>query len=114
MLRSGTVNTIRELAIRGKPVRAIARELGVARNTVRRYVRSTPEAKPRPRRGSKLDAYHDQIRRWVGEDHLVNCETMLVRLQTLGYTGRISILKDFVRPLRPPARGGGPSPGHPL
>ncbi len=103
MLRSGTVNTIRELAIRGKPVRAIARELGVARNTVRRYVRSTPEAKPRPRRGSKLDAYHDQIRRWVGEDHLVNCETMLVRLQTLGYTGRISILKDFVRPLRPPA-----------
>jgi transposase len=97
------VNTIRELAIQGKPVRAIARELGVARNTVRRYVRGTPEAKLRPRRGSKLDAYKDQIRRWVGEDHLVNCETMLVRLHAQGYTGRISILKDFVRPLRPPS-----------
>src|SRR5260370_11453655 len=103
MLRSGTVNTIRELAIQGKPVRAIARELGVARNRVRRYVRGTPEAKPRPRRGSKLDAYKEQIRRWVSEDHLVNCETMLVRLQAQGYTGRLSILKDFVRPLRPPA-----------
>ena len=97
------MNTIREFAIQGKPVRAIARELGVARNTVRRYVRGTPEAKPRPWRGSKLDAYKEQIRRWVSEDHLVNCETMLVRLQAQGYTGRISILKDFVRPLRPPA-----------
>src|SRR5258708_14199790 len=28
---------------------------------------------------------------------------MYRRLQTQGYTGRISILKDFVRPLRPPA-----------
>ena len=103
MLRSGTVNTIRELAVQGKPVRAIARELGVARNTVRRYVRGAPEARPRPRRGSKLEAYQEQIRRWVREDHLLNCETMLPRLQAQGYTGRISILKDFVRPLRPPA-----------
>jgi transposase len=103
MLRSGTVNTIRELAVQGKPVRAIARELGVARNTVRRYVRGTPEAQPRPRRGSQLDPYKDQIQRWVREDHLLNCETMYRRLQTQGSTGRISILKDFVRPLRPPA-----------
>ncbi len=33
----------------------------------------------------------------------MNCETMRVRLQPLGYTGRIRILKDFVRPVRPPA-----------
>jgi hypothetical protein len=103
MLRSGTVNTIRELAIQGKPVRAIARELGVARNTVRRYVRGVPEARPRLRRASKLEVYKEQIRRWVRADHLLNCETMLPRLQAQGYTGRISILKDFVRPLRPPA-----------
>jgi len=89
--------------VQGKPVRAIARELGVARNTVRKYVRGTPEAQPRPRRGSRLDPYKEQIQRWVREDHLLNCETMYRRLQTQGYTGRISILKDFVRPLRPPA-----------
>jgi transposase len=89
--------------VQGKPVRAIARELGVARNTVRKYVRGTPEAPRRPRRGSKLDPYKDQIQRWVREDHLLNCETMYHRLQTQGSTGRISILKDFVRPLRPPA-----------
>src|SRR5260370_35350461 len=103
MLRSGTVNTNRELAVQGKPVRSIAWEWGVARNTVRKYVRGTPEAQPRPRRGSRLDPYKEQIQRWVREDHLLNCATMYRRLQTQGYTGRISILKDFVRPLRPPA-----------
>src|SRR5258705_4166264 len=99
MLRSGTVNTIRELAIQGKPVRAIARELGVARNTVRRYVRGTPEAKPRLRRGSKLDAYKEQVRRLVSEDHLLKCETMILRLPAPGYTARITILQEFLRPL---------------
>jgi transposase len=103
MLRSGQVNTLRELAVHGKSVRAMARELGLARNTVRRYVRGTPQAAPRPPRASKLDPYKDQIRRWVREDHLANCETMLPRLRALGYPGQISILKEFVHPLRPPA-----------
>jgi transposase len=110
MLRSGTVNTIREMAVAGKPVRAIAKELGLARNTVRKYVRAVREAPPaeavaRPRRASKLDPYKDQIRRWVAEDRLDNCETMLTRLRALGYAGRVSILKAFVHPLRPPAAG---------
>jgi transposase len=39
----------------------------------------------------------------VREDHLLNGETMLPRLQAQGYTGRIALRKDFVRPLRPPA-----------
>src|SRR5579862_5412428 len=103
MLRSGQVNTIREMVVQGKPVRAIARELGLARNTVRRYVRGTPAATAQPRRPSKLDPFKAPIRRWVREDHLYNCETMLPRLRALGYSGQISILKDFVRPLRPPA-----------
>lgn len=34
------MNTIREMAAQGKPVRAIARQLGLARNTVRKYVRA--------------------------------------------------------------------------
>jgi transposase len=103
MVRSGQVNTIREMVVQGKPVRAIARELGLARNTVRRYARGASVGGSRTPRPSKLDPFKDQIRRWVREDHLYNCETMLPRLQALGYTGQISILKDCVRPLRPPA-----------
>lgn len=105
MLRSNTLQTIRALAAQGLSIRAIAAETGIARNTVRKYLRGTPEAAPRPRRGSKLDPFKDQIRRWVREDRLLNCETMFERLQADGYTGKVSIVKAFVTPLRPLRRG---------
>jgi DNA-binding NarL/FixJ family response regulator len=37
MIRSGTVNSIHELAAQGKSIHAITVELGLARNTVRKY-----------------------------------------------------------------------------
>ena len=101
MKRSGTINTIHELSARGKSIRAIARILGIARNTVRRYLRGKPEAVPRPKRVSVLDSYKAQIRQWMQEDHLYNCETMLERLREQGYKGSGTILRAFVHPLRP-------------
>jgi transposase len=105
VLRSGIVNTIREMAVQGKPIRSIAKELGLARNTVRKYLRSGHEAQPRPPRPSKLDPYKEQLRRWVCEDHLYNCETLVRRLQVAGYAGKTTLVKDFVRPLRPRVAG---------
>lgn len=105
MLRSKTLQTIRDLSAQGQSIRAIVAETGIARNTVRKYLRGTPEAAPRPRRGSRLDPFKDQIRRWVQEDRLLNCPTMLERLQAAGYTGKLSLLKAFVQPLRPLRRG---------
>jgi transposase len=107
MLRSQTVLTIHDLHTQGKSVQEIAQELGISRTTVRKYL-AHPEAvvrKPRPPRPSKLDAFKEQITKWVTEDHCTNCEVMLVRLQKLGYTGGISILKEFVSPLRPAVAG---------
>jgi transposase len=101
LIRSGTIHTIHELATQGKSIHAIARELGIARNTVRRYLRGKPEAVPRPKRGSKLDAYKGQIHRWINEDHLLNCEVMLPRLQALGYTGSAATLRAYVHTVRP-------------
>lgn len=101
MIRSGTIHTIHELATQGKSIHAIARELGIARNTVRRYLRGKPEAVPRPKRGSVLDAYKGQIHRWINEDHLLNCEVMFPRLQALGYTGSAATLRAYVHTLRP-------------
>jgi transposase len=91
-------------------VQEIAQQLQISRTTVRKYL-AHPEAvlrQPRPPRSSKLDAFKEQITTWVMEDHCTNCEVLLVRLQKLGYSGGISILKDFVHPLRPAVAGHAP------
>ncbi len=111
MIRSRTVNTIHELSAQGKSIQDIAITLGLARNTVRKYLRH-PELSsmphPRPHRRSKLDPFKEQIKQWIKEDHCYNCEAMLPRLLAMGYTGSLSVLKAFVHPLRPPAGGHSP------
>src|SRR5258708_30273273 len=87
-IRSRTVNKIHDLAAEGKSIQDIAISLGIARNTVRRYLRH-PELvampHPRPHRRSKLDPFKEQVRRWITEDHCYNCEAMLPRLLEMGY-----------------------------
>ena len=110
MLRSQTVNTIHDLHTQGKSVQEIAQQLGISRTTTRKYLKH-PEAvirKPRAQQPSKLDPFREQIKRWVMEDHCTNCEVLFERLQKLGYTGGISILKGYVHPLRPAIAGHAP------
>src|SRR5262249_34506829 len=52
-------------------------------------------------RAAKLAPFAAPIRRWVEEDHLYNCVTMLERLRLQGYAGGVTQLKEFVHPLRP-------------
>jgi transposase len=42
------------------------------------------------------------------EDHCTNCEVLFERLHKLGYTGGISMLKEYVHPLRPAVAGHAP------
>ncbi|HMB90718.1 MAG TPA: helix-turn-helix domain-containing protein [Rhodothermales bacterium] len=49
------MNHIRGLAAQGYSIRRIAEETGIARNTIRKYLRGSPEPVPRRRRTSKLD-----------------------------------------------------------
>ena len=108
MIRSGSVRKIQAAVSDGKSIRATARELGLARNTVRKYMRGESRPTRRPHRGSKLDPYKEQIVRWVREDYLLNVETMVERLRTQGYQGGKTIVKDFVLPLRPARQGHAP------
>lgn len=105
MLKSKTVNKIRDLALEGQSIRQISRDSGLSRNTVRKYLRSKWVPAVRLPRTSKLDSYKDQVRSWVEDDRLLNCMTMLERLRTMGYTGGLTVLKEFVSPLRPPKGG---------
>src|ERR1700730_6444693 len=92
MIRSRTVNKIHDLYTQGKSIQDIAIELGIARNTVRKYLRHPELAAmphPRPNRRSKLDPFKEQVRRWITEDHCYNCEAMLPRLLEMGYTGSL-------------------------
>ena len=59
---------IRVLHRHGKSIREIARETGVARNTVRRYLRDEAAAryKPRPPRSTKLDPFKAYVAERLG------------------------------------------------
>lgn len=54
---------IRVLGRHGKSIKEIARDLGVSRYTVRKYLRSDaePQYGPRERRAAKLDPYRDDL-----------------------------------------------------
>ena len=73
---------------RGHSARTIARELGLARNAVLRYLNSSEAMFPKQRspRGSKLDSYTEYIDRRLA-DGLENCVVLLRELRTLGYQG---------------------------
>ncbi|MDE0132013.1 MAG: IS21 family transposase [bacterium] len=92
-----------EMRGEGRSIRGIARELGISRNSVRKYLRSSgvPRAKPRPRRASKLDGYTDYIDGRLSEG-MDNCAVLLRELRARGYAGGYTILKDYVQPRRRP------------
>ena len=64
MVGGETALEIRVLAKHGLGVREIAREVGVSRNTVRRYLRSAEAARyrERPPQPGKLSAFEEYVR----------------------------------------------------
>jgi hypothetical protein len=95
---------IRVLAKHGKGVREIARELGVSRNTVRRYLRE-PEAErysARPPRASKLDPHKRYIveRVSAAAPDVLPASVLLSECRARGYAGGYTMVKVFVAGLK--------------
>ncbi|MDD5986579.1 MAG: IS21 family transposase [Eubacteriales bacterium] len=102
MIRSESIAMIREKSLEGKSAYAISKEMGISKNTVRKYLDVDAPAKPRySKRASKLDPFKSMINAYL-EDGIFNCEVIMERIVEAGYDGKISILKDYVRPFRPP------------
>ena len=96
---------IRVLHRHGKSIREIARETGIARNTVRRYLRhgEAVRYKPRPPRPTKLDPFKAYIveRLAAAAPELIPASVLLMELRERGYPGGYTMLKRFVASLKP-------------
>jgi transposase len=85
----------------GLKISQIAAQLGLDPKTVAHWIeRATYQQRQGRRRPSKLDSFKDQIKALVGR-HPYTAQQILQQLRQQGYSGGYSILKDFVRQVRP-------------
>lgn len=101
---------VKQLQAEGHGIRAIARHLGFARNTVKRYWHQGFVPRQTPKR-SNLYLYEGYLRkRWL--EGQTNVKELLAELKAFGYNGSYTILANFlsayppleVEPDLPPAR----------
>jgi transposase len=85
-----------------KSVRHIAKIIGVDRKTVRRVIdrRSIQLEKLKASRTSQLDQHKNMIKDFLLKDPYMAASTMLHRLRDHGFSGGITILRDYVRELK--------------
>jgi len=100
MLKKEDVMVIQALVRRGVYQCDIARQLGVHPKTVRRAMARGGAPGPRPgRRSSRLDPYRAEVDRLLQEG-VWNAVVIFRELQAKGYTGQLSILREYIRPKR--------------
>ncbi len=87
----------------GIGIRTIARQLGLARETVRRfyYASSVDELLGAPRAGrpTMLDEFAVHLHERFNDGH-TSAAALYEELRTLGYRGSYSSVRDYLRPLR--------------
>jgi transposase len=101
---------VQELHAAGLSLRKIGEELGLARNTVRKYFRQAPEPPrptPRPLRESRLDPYEDYLlQRWSQGER--NAAQLHREISERGYPGSLSMVRAYVGHLRTTTADGSP------
>lgn len=91
----------------GMPIKAVARHLGVGRNTVRRALAAdAPPRYSRPAKGSLVDAYEPAIRDLLRQFPMMPATVIAERI---GWPHGMTTLKDRVRQVRPEYRGVDPA-----
>jgi transposase len=107
VIKVGTLAKIRRLLLReGVPIKAIERRTGIARNTIRTWLRRGQTVEPQyPSRAvpSKLDGYTDTLATWLkadahrGKPDRRAVKLMYEELATQGYPGRYGRVAAFSR-----------------
>lgn len=95
---------IKQQQAEGLGASQIAATLGLDERTTRKWMAAE---RYRPRRSapraSKLDAFGERIRSWL-QRHPFTAAQIVQKLRQEGYAGGVTIVKDFVRRVRPPRR----------
>lgn len=96
---------IRILKKQGKSLRAIAGEMGVSVNTVRRYLAEdgAPRYKPRTPKPGKLEAFKGYLRERVeaARPHWIPATVLYREVREQGFAGSERLVRNFVRGLKP-------------
>ncbi|OLS38649.1 hypothetical protein BTR22_03090 [Alkalihalophilus pseudofirmus] len=101
MVKIGEFFMIRELFQKGWTIKAIAEKTGFDPKTICKYTREDhlPKKKENKKRLSKLDPFKAYILERLKEG-TTNCEVLFEEVQALGYDGKMTILREFVKPHR--------------
>jgi transposase len=95
---------LRDLFNKELSISEIARRTGHSRGTVRKYLRSQvpPTPQGRSKKPSKLDGYREYIIQRLHE-YPLSAKRFYREIQEKGFTGKYTIVKDFIREVRPKA-----------
>jgi transposase len=82
-------------------IRQIAKQLGLDRETVKKYI-DQPDitCQKRPGRGSKLDPYRDLIQQMVNDYPQIKAPVVLQHIRVKGFAGEITIVRDYLKQIR--------------
>lgn len=104
MLDKATIFEIHRLHHLNWAVRKIARTLRISRDTVTRHLNPDKSFPKRVQRTGKLDAYDQVIRQFLEEDPVVKAPVVRQRLMERGFTGGITIVREYLHRLRGPRK----------
>lgn len=92
---------IRELFRQGLSISEIARRTDHDRKTIRKIVsqEKMPRMKKKEKRPSKLDPFKDYLNKRM-ESGVFNCAKLIKEIEAMGYSGRSTLLTDYLRPFR--------------
>lgn len=102
MVTFENVMEIHILHKRGMSIRSIASQLGISRNTVRKYLKSQQEQPvytPRPRPVSLLDPYREYISKRIADSTPYRLPATVIHreIRSQGYQGSLSLLRHHLR-----------------
>ena len=97
--------TIKILKHQGMAIKAIAKETGLARNTVKKYLayQGTPHYRPRAKRGKLIDPYKDYIQSRIKAAHPAWIPAAVIYQEILerGYQGKIRTVSNYMAEFKP-------------